>query len=393
LRIFVSKIQIIKISIVQKQRNQTIALHEEPPFAFVIIGSPFQNNITKAFMKFVKHLLFSAVLFISTQAQAQHEYIFTNYYMSPMTLNPAMVGAYEGTYRVGALQRRQWNIGTSTYQTLSAFADMPVLMIKKRHWIGAGLSYYNDGAGSGDNSKIGQNYFSLSAAFHYAIDKKYKNVLTLGISAGGGTDGFTPGSGPLTGKDYKDGSTTSSLALSKDNKVSSADISAGIMLKSKIDKKSDLSLGIAVRHINTANISLGKVYGSTTKAKLPAAFTFHTEYNRILSKKLSIAPNFLYRKIAGSQDISLQAVLGYQISPKRKDLILKGGLGMRGFGNHAVNVLLGADYQNFKLMLGYDIPTGEVSRGVNNTLELALHYTGKVYKNPVVKGIHFCPKY
>ena len=85
-------------------------------------------------MKFVKHLLFSAVLLISTQVQAQHEYIFTNYYMSPMTLNPAMVGAYEGTYRVGALQRQQWNVAPSIFQTTSAFVDMPVIMIQKRHW-------------------------------------------------------------------------------------------------------------------------------------------------------------------------------------------------------------------------------------------------------------------
>jgi type IX secretion system PorP/SprF family membrane protein len=348
-------------------------------------------------MKFVKHLLFLAVLLISTQAQAQREYIFTNYYMSPTTLNPAMVGAYEGTYRVGALQRQQWNIRPSIYQTTSAFVDMPVVMIKKRHWIGAGLSLYNDGAGSGGNySKLGQNYVSLSAAFHYSIDKKYKNVLTFGVAVGGGKDGFTPGIGPQLLSDYN-GNSPNSTSLLKDN-ASIVDISAGIMLKSKIDKKSDLSLGLSLRHLNTANNALEKAYKAViakdSLSSIPAAFTFHAEYNRILSKKLSIAPNILYRRIAGSQDVSLQAVLGYQIDPKRKDLILKGGLGVRTFDNHAINVLLGADYQNFKLMVGYDIPTAPVGgKTTGSTLELSLHYTGKVYKNPVVKGIHFCPKY
>ena len=344
-------------------------------------------------MKFVKHLLFLAVLFSSTQVQAQHEYIFTNYYMSPLTLNPAMVGAYEGTYRVGALQRQQWNIAPSTFQTTSAFVDMPLLMIQKRHWIGAGLSLYQDGAGR--NSRIGQNYVSLSAAFHYALDKKYRNVLTLGLSAGGGSDGFTPGLDPQTTADFnrKDGKTS----LTAD-KVNSTDISAGLMLKSKIDKKSDLSLGISLRHLNTANISLSKSYITTgqaaIKSKLPSALSFHIEYNRILTKKLSIAPNFLYRRIASSQDISLQGVLGYQLDPKNKDVILKGGLGFRVFGNHAINVLAGADYKNFKVMVGYDIPISPVGGPIaGSTLELALHYTGKVYKSPVVKGIHFCPKY
>ncbi len=190
-------------------------------------------------MKFVKHLLFSAVLLISTQAQAQREYIFTNYYMSPTTLNPAMVGAYEGTYRVGALQRQQWNVIKSIYGTTSAFVDMPVVMIKKRHWIGAGLSIYNDGAGSGGEfSKLGQTYVALSAAFHYAIDKKARNVLTLGLAAGGGSDGFTPGLGPQTTSDINSASSPggSNITTLLKDKASITDISAGLMLKSKIDK-------------------------------------------------------------------------------------------------------------------------------------------------------------
>ncbi len=338
-------------------------------------------------MKFVKHLLFSIVLLISTQAQAQHEYIFTNYYMSPMTLNPAMVGAYEGTYRVGALQREQWNIAPSIYTTTSAFVDMPVVMIKKRHWIGAGLSLYKDAAGSGDNPQIAQTQVALSAAFHYALDKKYKNVLTIGAALGGGRNGFEQGS--------SDKLLLANGAKLTNSKISFTDINAGIMLKSKIDKKSDLSLGFSVRHINTPNISLGKAYYKPDiKDTLSAALTFHVEYNRALSKRLSISPNLLYRRIGGSQDISIQAVAGYQINPKRKDLILKGGLGIRGFGNHAINVLAGADFKNFKLMVGYDIPTGSVfGSNTGSTLEIALHYTGKVYKNPVVKGVHFCPKY
>ena len=345
-------------------------------------------------MKFVKHLLFLAVLISSTQVQAQHEYIFTNYYMSPLTLNPAMVGAYEGTYRVGALQRQQWNVVPAIFQTTSIFVDMPLLMIQKRHWIGAGLSLYNDGAGTTGNSKIGQNYVALSAAFHYALDKKYRNVLTLGLSAGGGSDGFTPGLKELTNGDFIAKSGGTSL---KPDKVNSTDISAGLMLKSKIDKKSDLSLGISVRHLNTAAIGhAGKSYTSTSsvKAKLPSALSLHFEYNRMLNKRLSISPNILYRRIAGSQDLALQGVLGYQLNPKDKDIILKGGLGFRGIYNHAINVLAGADYKDFKLMIGYDIPLAPVGgKTTGSTLELSLHYTGKVYKNPVVKGIHFCPKY
>ena len=351
-------------------------------------------------MKFVKHLLFSAVLLISTQVQAQHEYIFTNYYMSPMTLNPAMTGAYEGTYRVGGLRRQQWNASPSSsiFGTTSVFVDMPVVMIQKRHWIGAGLSFYNDVAKNFANqdktitaTTLKQTSPALSVAFHYALDKKYKNVLSFALKGGQCT--------------YKVGLADIPLATSELNKAIPTvdkswrpqettrpflDLSLGLMLKSKIDKKSDLTVGVSLGHINTPKYGF---YTKGTAAELPTAFTGHLEYNRMLTKKLTFSPNFLFRTIAGSKEVALQGIVGYQLDPKRKDLILKGGLGFRGFGNNAVNVLLGADYQNFKFMVGYDIPTGLIATVENSTIELAIHYTGKVYKSPVVKGIHFCPKY
>ena len=351
-------------------------------------------------MKFVKHLLFLAVLFSSTQVQAQYEHIFTNYFMSPMTLNPAMTGAYEGTYRVGGLRRQQWNAGPSSslFGTTSVFVDMPVIMIQKRHWIGAGLSFYNDVARGFTNEErknvattLTQTSPALSVAFHYALDKKYRNVLSFAVKGGRcayklaladiplATSELSKAI-PIVDKSWRPAETTRPFL----------DLSLGLMLKSKIDKKSDLTVGVALGHINTPKFGF---YTKGTAATLPTAFTGHVEYNRMINKKLTFSPNFLFRTIAGSRDISLQGVFGYQLDQKRKDLILKGGLGFRGFNNHAVNILLGADYQNFKFMLGYDIPTGVIALAENNTIELALHYTGKVYKNPVVKGIHFCPKY
>jgi type IX secretion system PorP/SprF family membrane protein len=343
-------------------------------------------------MKFVKHLLFLLVLLCSTKSYAQYEYIFTNYFMAPTQLNPAMTGAYEGTYRVGGLRRNQWPVASPTYGTTSLFVDAPLLMVGKRHWIGAGFSFFNDVAKvdiPGQTLNLKQSVPALSVAFHYAIDKKYKNVLTIGIKGGSSNYSASLPDIQLTYSEISKG------AVNKDwrpNELSTTfmDLSAGVMLKSKIDKKSDIVTGFSLGHLNTPDYSLR---GSTT-ADLPLALTAHFEYNRQLNKKLSISPNFLYRQIAGSRDISLQGVAGYKLDPvKRNDLTLKGGVGFRTLGqNHLVDILLGADFKNYKFMMAYDIPNARIG-GVGGTLELALHYTGRIYKPVATKDNHFCPKY
>ncbi len=353
-------------------------------------------------MKFFKHLLFVIVLLSATNLQAQYQLIFTQYQMSPLTLNPALTGAYEGSYRIGGIARQQWPIVNATYSTQSLFVDAPLLMIGKRHWVGAGFMGWQDVAAATASSSntnnnpsinLKQNVYALSGAFHYALDKKYKNVLSFGLQAASGSRLVTPKGDAIFYSEFdKPGSQAAERAeLTAQNKKGYLDINAGLLLKSVIDKKSNITLGLAMSHINGPKYSLLK---ANVNQKLQSMLTAHVEYNRVINKNLSIMPSFLFRSIAGSHEVAFQGVVGYKIDPVRKpDLILKAGLGVRPFNNHAICLLLGADYKNYRFGLGYDITTKPVAGAVQNTLELSLHYTGKRYKNPNVTPEHFCPKY
>ncbi len=341
-------------------------------------------------MRFFKHLLLIVVLFASVQANAQKDIIFSQYQMSPLTLNPALAGAYEGTYRVGGMRRNQWDIADPTFGTTLAFVDAPLIMVGKRNWIGAGVMFYNDKAGRqfvGEDKKGGvltQSQVSLSAAFHYALDKKYKNVFTFGLKIGGSGLEYDNGGDTYTKLSGGPGQTPT-------NKKNYVDFGAGVMLKSKIDKKSTFSAGLSLDHINKPNISLTS---ATNKVPLNMLTTVHVDYSRDLNKKLSIMPSLLYRQVSGSKDFTAQAQVGYKLDPVRKpDLILKAGLGYRLINNYNnLEILLGADYKAFRFFFAYDIPRVPSSE-IRNSAELGLHYTGKIYKKPVTKGAHFCPKY
>ncbi|MBK9013440.1 MAG: type IX secretion system membrane protein PorP/SprF [Saprospiraceae bacterium] len=105
----------------------------------------------------------------------------TLFYMNPLHMNPAFSGSFEGTFRIGGIYRDQARtaIGKSAYSTPTIFADAPILMIGKRHWIGRWACWFQDKAGDG---KLTTSAGQLSGAIHLALDKKSKNVLTLGCN-------------------------------------------------------------------------------------------------------------------------------------------------------------------------------------------------------------------
>jgi hypothetical protein len=65
------------------------------------------------------------LLFLSaSRAQDQH---FSQFYAAPLSLNPALTGAMEGSYRVGTVYRDQWRkVMEQPIRTFSFFADSPV---------------------------------------------------------------------------------------------------------------------------------------------------------------------------------------------------------------------------------------------------------------------------
>src|SRR5204863_3995983 len=69
--------------------------------------------------------------FLSTsffvKAQDPH---FSQFFASPLTLNPAFTGKFSGSWRLAANHRDQWASIPKAYVTTSASFDMPILKSK-----------------------------------------------------------------------------------------------------------------------------------------------------------------------------------------------------------------------------------------------------------------------
>src|ERR1044071_6773334 len=80
---------------------------------------------------------------VTIQAQDPH---FSQFFASPLTLNPAFTGKFDGSWRVAANHRDQWPSIPKAYVTTSASIDFGILKsrIHSGDIFGIGISGLSD---------------------------------------------------------------------------------------------------------------------------------------------------------------------------------------------------------------------------------------------------------
>ncbi len=358
-------------------------------------------------MRFTKTILPIVVTLVCIGQLWSQDLHNTLFYMNPLHMNPAFAGAYEGTFRIGGIYRDQARtaIGKSAYSTPALYGDAPILMIGKRHWIGVGLVVFRDQVGDGElRMTAGQ----LTGAFHLSLDKKSNNVLTLGVQWGkvnrtiGNLDRLRPSD--LVALDLEDPTgnnmTTDNVFLqggggtggnqgNSEKKKDFSDVNVGLLLKSKVNKTTDYNIGVSVRHLTTPGSDFN-FNASSNIYDLNMRFTAHAQLNTALSKKITLTPELYFSNLSPATQMQAHAWLGYWLKPESNTKVL-GGLGYR-VGDSA-QLLLGLDYKDIKVQLGYDFTLSQLA-DVNKRqggFEIAASYIGKVYKKPKVKPVILCP--
>jgi len=310
---------------------------------------------------------------------------FSQYERSPLTLNPALTGAYEGTFRVGVIYRDQWaSVLNNQYTTPSIYADIPVVRgFGKHDWFGAGAVLVNDQAGGAQ-----LNTFSgaLSLAYHLGVGKKANTVVSLGWQ--GGVVQRRVNQEELLFEDQIINGTNSSLEYGNifDPSISYYDFGVGGLVNSYLTSKFNFYIGAGVFHINNPD------NGFLSEQQLKSRLAVHLGANYDIADRLVLSPSMIFQTQAKAREIITRADIGYHINPER-NITLNAGLGYRYSG--ALIGMIGLDYKGAKLGIAYDIdtsPLNPASRG-RGAYELALSYTAKIYRTPVVKPVLFCPRF
>ena len=129
----------------------------------------------------LRKLILIFLLAASGQLLAQDIH-FSQFYNSPLTLNPALTGKVNGTYRVAAIYRNQWFgkvNGRTSFSTPSASFDMPIRL--KKDVIGVGAVFFSDRSAGG---LLKNNTVMASVAYHKALGASNNHSLSLGVQGG-----------------------------------------------------------------------------------------------------------------------------------------------------------------------------------------------------------------
>lgn len=114
---------------------------------------------------------------------------FSQFFSSPLTLNPANTGNFNGTLRLSGNIRNQWAAFNNPYATYTFAIDAPVLQkqLKPNDRMSIGLLLLSDQNGNG---LFKQNFISASLAYKKGFDADANHSLSFGFQATHGNTRF-----------------------------------------------------------------------------------------------------------------------------------------------------------------------------------------------------------
>jgi type IX secretion system PorP/SprF family membrane protein len=321
---------------------------------------------------------------------------FTLYQMTPLAFNPANTGGFYGSYRISGLYRDQYRsvTGNGAYTTPTFSVDVPVIRgFKETDWVGVGVYFFSDKSGE---AGLTMSTFKISAAYHWAMNKKGSNVLSIAYQTGSLQRELADRS-KLKFEDQLVGNLPESAELPNvfTDKKGFLDHVGGLKFTSKLNKTDEFTFGVAAGKFGKPDWSL-LTQGGNYRVD-PRAYA-HIGLSTLMSDKVRFSPNVSYQKIMGTaaNTFVLQGMFDYLFN-KEKQIVMKGGLGYRsgdGIGD-AIQVMVGADIKEIRVMIGYDLNISSLSAASNSQggFELAAQYIGRIYKRPKPDPIIFCPRF
>src|ERR1041385_8245656 len=123
--------------------------------------------------------LIFGIMLSSSSLQAQDPG-FSQFFASPLTLNPALTGKFNGVVRVAGNYRNQWPSINNAFITSTISVDAPILRsrLPENDTWGLGLMAMTDKTASG---VLTSNFVSFSTAYHKALDEDGLHQLGVGF--------------------------------------------------------------------------------------------------------------------------------------------------------------------------------------------------------------------
>ena len=318
---------------------------------------------------------------------------FSQFFASPLTLNPAMTGKFDGLFRVAGNYRNQWPTINNAYVTKTASIDFGVMRnrIPEVDQMGVGIMGFTDRAGDG---VLVTNSIGLSLAYHKGLDENGYHQLGAGFQAGYTNKrlditkvyfadeltpfGFIPG-------------TTGEVFSNKQINVSYVDVNAGIMYNGSTNGYNNFYLGASMYHINRpketfqgGEFLLNPRITIQAGGKIPVG-SYHG---------LHLSGNFSFQ--SNAKNMMLGGAFAYNVNNSDEDpttFFLGGWTRLTSNTNDAVIPYVGLEFKSIHIGYTYDINISNLKTASNSLggNEISLIYIKKP-NDPNAKKLN-CPRF
>ncbi len=377
------------------------------------LASAIEKSIRFTFRLDLSHmnrnlLLASLALLLSVNWLMSQDIHFSQFYMSPLNLNPAMTGVMNCNSRFVANYRNQWAsiLNSNAFNTYSASYDRKIPVGRYDNF-GIGGTLWGDVAGEADFQTL-QARLSGSYSRRMGGNRDLAHHLVVGVDAGitqrsidflklkfgsqhDGNGGFDP-------------TLPSGESLAREN-FTYADVSAGLLWFTLLNKNNSFFVGTAFHHLNSPDVS----FTQDSIVPIYSKLTIHGGGEFALGDDLGLVPGVVIFRQGPSFLLNLGTSLRFTLAQDQyTSNTFQVGAWLRMVNNYLLTSpdnggaksSLGADavilstrfeYQNFGIGFSYDWNVSDLrtaSNG-NGAFELSLIYTVCGSEN---RGV-YCPSF
>ena len=350
---------------------------------------------------FSLQIFFVCFSFFSLVGQDIH---FSQFYMSPTNLNPAMTGVINGNIRLTANYRNQWAsvLRSNSFRTYSVAYDQKI-SVGRYDYFGIGGTFWGDRAGEADFATV-TGKISGSYSKYMGGGRNRSNYLVVGAEAGiaqRSIDFLNLRWGNQFDPDL--GAFNPNLDPGEEGFIDNftfADLAAGLLWFTVFDKNSNFYIGGAFHHLTRANQS----FKSGVEDLLYSRFTAHAGGEFVVGNGFALAPGVIIM----SQGPSFQVNAGNSF----KFLLGRNGLNSQAFsiglwariankfqeGSESTSIHSDAaiistrfDFNDLSLGFSYDLNISSLNQASNSNggFEFALIYR---ITGPEKRGV-YCPNF
>ncbi|MDB5228350.1 MAG: hypothetical protein JWN78_2543 [Bacteroidota bacterium] len=341
-----------------------------------------------------KKILFPfIILFLTLQVSAQ-DYKFSQFYNSPLNLNPAFTGKINSLYRFVANYRIQYlplQSSPTPYNTLSASADFGLLRDQLRGDIfGVGILFTND-----RQTAIRSNTAMASVAYHKSLGKDKNHFLSVGVQVGFTERSLDYGSLAFASQ-FDSVNSTFNLHKPSGEAFSSGtyfkpNLNIGLFWSSNFNKMLSAYAGFSMFNVLKPKDTFFKS-DNERAYRLNAHAGVMIDINRIVL----ISPNGMFMTQAKAMQWIAGTSASFNLSGKKEPYKTAVSVGVWYDGNGAVIASAGVSFSGVQIGLSYDATfKKDLSKAVKTfgALEASIIYTGKPLDKKKQYSPLLCPKF